>query len=159
MKHLSHLLIILLLLSLGACGGEARRQAHRTEVEAMVRRYVKILPSVYMTGDLDVISGVATIREREAIKRGMTALSQRGYALRVSLVECQIVYVDIFNESNAYVKTTERWDVTMLNKSTGSVKGTKKGELLHVTYQLKDFRDEGWQVTERIVQETKRSKL
>lgn len=141
---------------LSACADPAEKREKVETVKSFVRDYVELLPAVYRQEDPSLLRGTAADREILAVARNLNVLHAKSYNLEVALVDLQFTYVDIYNVANAFVKTTEVWDVTTRNAETGEVRGAKRGELLHVTYQLKNFVHEGWLVTGRMVEETRK---
>ncbi|HPR64377.1 MAG TPA: hypothetical protein PK014_09170 [Thermoanaerobaculia bacterium] len=148
-------ILFLLLLSLAGCDNEARKLRRLDEVKNLIHRYVEVLPKAYETGNISALDGFASEREKSTVRTMVQTLRAKNYRLKASLADLQITYTDIFNESNAYVRTTETWDVTSYRVDTGEVRGHQRGQVLHVVYQVKEFQGEGWLVIARIVQETK----
>ena len=147
-----------LFLLISSCGGQAEDAQSRTEVMDVVQLYVNRLPLVYESGNPDLLSEYATIKEREAIRKLIHALMIRGYRISAVLQEYKVTYVDVFNGTSAYVRTIERWNVATLTAKTCAELSRDEGQTLHVVYQWQKFSPEGWRVTARRVAATKKQR-
>lgn len=147
--------IVFLMTALLACHSEEHKRELEAEVRASLDRYLTRLVIAYREGNATVMKGVASQKEHLEVGNLIMKLYERGYLVDAELVDLQIVYMDVYNETNAFVKTTEIWDVTTRHPRTREVKGKQRGQLLHVTYQISDLPDLGWVVTSRLTEETR----
>lgn len=145
--------VILIFAHLACQPDEAKE---KEEIKWVLEHYVQGLSKAYTKQNPALLKPFAAPLEVNQVRQFIKKLRYEGYALKPTLQNLTITYMDIYNGVNAFAKTVEVWQVTLVNAHTGEVVRKAMGQVLHVTYQLKKWDREGWMITSRIPEETKK---
>ncbi len=148
--------IMLLALSLGACGGgpagETDEDRDRQAIQEVLETYLPLLASAYSTGDLTPLQPYAAQKEVASIHKRVQDLADQGRTLQATLRSVTIEDIKAWNYSNAYVTTHEVWDLEVYATGTDTILAKEYEQPNRVKYQLKR-EDDGWRILFREIQE------
>jgi len=150
------LLLLAMAASLGlSCGGESsesRQEVNRQEIQAALEVYLPLLGEAYATGDLAPLAPYAAEKEISTIRKRIEDLAVQGRTLVATFRSLTIEDVNVWNYSNAFVSTSEIWDLVVYATGSDQVLAEEFEQSSRVKYQLKRDED-GWRVLYRGIQE------
>jgi hypothetical protein len=106
---------IALAASLWACSGSsAVGEADRQAIEAVLSEYARVMALAYETGDADLVTSVATERERHRLGISISELAAESRALRPVLQRLAIDEIRRCGRRTVCVSTIEVWDLRVV---------------------------------------------
>lgn len=138
-----------------ACGGEASESHHevdRQEIQTALEVYLPLLGEAYATGNLAPLEPYAAQKEISTVHRRVEDLAVQGRTLVATFRTLTIEDVNVWNYSNAFVSTSEIWDLVVYATGTDQVLAEEREQPSRVKYQLKR-EGNGWRVLYRGIQE------
>lgn len=132
-------LLLCVPLLLTSCGAPSEQEVGeaREEIRATLMEYLPKMAEAYRTGEVELLEGYTTQKERAILDKHITELEQRGRTMDTELLELTIEDLNLVNYANAYVTTAERWRVTSYAVGTDRVLGEDPRQFSRVRYQLK----------------------
>lgn len=130
----------------GDAGSDGVSVADRADIEALLDAYLPRLAEAYRSGDIEVLRGYASEKEMATLYKLISDLmAEKGRFISSDLKSYEIEEIKIWNHSNAFVRTSELWDVQTIASGSETVMSEMLDQRHRVVYQLKRT-DEGWRV-------------
>lgn len=138
--------LLIFAVACGDAGSDGVSAEDRAEIEALLDAYLPRLAEAYRTGDIEVLRGYATEKEMATLYKLISDLmAEKGRFISSELKSYEIEEIKIWNHANAFVRTSELWDVQTVASGSDTVMSEMLDQRHRVVYQLKRT-DEGWRV-------------
>lgn len=146
------LILGLVLAVAGACGpSEEQSEADHDEIRQLLEAYLPVLGEAYATGDTAPLEGLAAAKEAFAAAKRIADFAREGRRVEPTFRDLTLEDVVIYQHSNAYVTTVERWDVRIYAAGSERLISEQLDQVNRVKYQLKRT-DDGWRVLYRTLE-------
>ncbi|MEM9596458.1 MAG: IMS domain-containing protein [Acidobacteriota bacterium] len=147
------LLFILLFTTTGCGDPRAKEEVDRTEIQEVLEAYLPLLGRAYAEQNARLIESYAVPKEIARINLRIDELEVKGQIYEPEFKTVTVEDVSVWNYSNAFVTTSEVWDVQAFTVGSRLLVNQSLDQRSRVKYQLKR-KDDGWVVLYRELEKT-----
>lgn len=143
---LALLLAALAAVAAGCSPSAAQMEGDRDAVRELLEAYLPALSAAYATGDVSSLRGLAAEKEVLATEKRIVDIAREGRVVHPAFKDLTIEKLDVYQHSNAYVTTVERWDLQVFAAGSDRLLSEERDQVNRVRYQLKRNDDGSWRV-------------
>jgi hypothetical protein len=139
-------LLAALVTAAGCAPSPAQVEVDQDAVRELLEAYLPALSQAYATGDVSPLRGLAAEKEVLATEKRIVDIAREGRVVHPTFRDLTIEKLDVYQHSNAYVTTVERWDLQVYAAGTDRLLSEEMDQVNRVRYQLKRNDDGSWRV-------------